>query len=86
MIRRTDARVRNVKNLVLTIAASGLLVGCQVPGGSFGREPMQLRFAEMTCSALAVEDAGPTSPYAAPVRPAGESIAVAAHESWRIAN
>ena len=40
---------------LFVIAALVLLVGCQIPGGSFGQEPLQTRFAALTKVAIQAE-------------------------------
>ena len=87
MIRRSAELLRNWKNLTIAAAAATLLAGCQVPGGSFASEPMQLRFAAMTRSALAADEARPCDPYAAPVRlTAAEPIVIAGKAGLTAAN
>ena len=38
-----------------SVAAFTLFAGCQIPGGSFGSEPLQTRFAALTRNAVEAE-------------------------------
>ena len=42
-----------VKHVLTAFAVTILLVGCRIPGATFGTEPMQLRFGRMTEQAIA---------------------------------
>lgn len=38
------------------VAALTFLAGCRIPGASFGNEPLQLRFAAVTRSAIQADE------------------------------
>lgn len=53
-----------VNHVLTAFAIALLLAGCRLPGATFGTEPMQLRFGEMTHRAISAEfghDARPNS-------------------------
>jgi hypothetical protein len=64
-------------------AALTTLIGCRIPGASFGTEPLQLRFAEATRQAVIAEEArSPTVPFRMPLRTTeAEPIVLAVHEA-----
>jgi len=57
-----------------------LLVGCQIPGGTFGQEPLQTRFAALTKVAIEAEPK-PARPdrYTPTPRMASEPVVLAGH-------
>ena len=62
-------RKNNAILALASVAALTLFVGCQIPGGSFGSEPLQTRFAALTRNAVEAETE-PRRPerYVPPVR------------------
>lgn len=79
---RAGRRDRAIRVLAAA-AALMILVGCRIPGASFGTEPLQLRFAEATRQAIIAEEARPqAAPYRTPLRTAeAEPIVLAVRES-----
>lgn len=79
---------RNQRAFRVTAAAFalGLLVGCRVPGASFGTEPLQLRFSAATrqaidAEAIIEERHRSTTPQSEPMRQSlSEPIVLAAYE------
>ena len=77
MRRGTNSRILRV---LAAFAVPTLMVGCQIPGGSFGQEPLQTRFAALTKVAIQAEPK-PARPdhYTPTPRIAAEPIVLAGH-------
>jgi DMSO/TMAO reductase YedYZ molybdopterin-dependent catalytic subunit len=79
---RADQKRRTLR-LLAAIAALTLLAGCRIPGATLGTEPLQLRFAAMTRTAIeAQNDAAPSDRYEPPARvTSAEPVVLAANEA-----
>lgn len=76
---RIGSNSRSLRVLA-AFAALVLLVGCQIPGGSFGQEPLQTRFAALTKVAIQAEPQ-PVRPnrYTPTPQMAAEPVVLAGH-------
>lgn len=72
-------RTSRTFRVLASVFASALLVGCQIPGGSFGHEPLQMRLAELTRVAVEADAARAAAPEAAPERSVPERPVILAH-------
>jgi hypothetical protein len=71
-----------ILHVLAAFAVLSLIVGCQIPGGSFGQEPLQTRFAALTKVAIQTEPE-PARPdhYTPAPRMAAEPVVLAKHAS-----
>ncbi len=74
-------RISRTLRVLAAFSVLSLLVGCQIPRGSFGHEPLQTRFAAMAKSAGEGEPKPtPADRYAPPARTASvEPVVLAKH-------
>jgi hypothetical protein len=52
-------RKSGVLRVLAAAVTLSMLAGCQIPGASFGTDPLQTRFAEMTRRSVEAEEQSP---------------------------
>lgn len=78
---RQASAIRQILLGILGSVAVASLIGCQVPGGSYGTEPLQIRFAEAVKVSLQTSPSPDAKPYHSPDRTASANTIILASQT-----